>query len=179
MSDDVEIKISRSDRRRKTVSAVLADDGRTIEVQAPAGMSDADLAPVVERLKRRILHRVEMRSGADDEWLVARARELNAKYFDGKLRWREIRFVSNQDHRYGSCSPRDGTIRISHRVAAMPVWVRDYVIVHELAHLLEANHGAHFWRLVNRYPLAERSRGFLMAFGVAGDEDGSGQEELA
>jgi predicted metal-dependent hydrolase len=44
--------------------------------------------------------------------------------------------------------------------------VRDYVIVHELAHLLIADHSAEFWSLVDRYPLTERARGFLIAKGM-------------
>jgi predicted metal-dependent hydrolase len=73
------------------------------------------------------------------------------------------------NERWGSCSPATGAIRISDRLAAYPSWVRDYVIVHELGHLTHASHSDAFWRLVNRYPLAERARGYLIA--KAGDAE--------
>jgi predicted metal-dependent hydrolase len=79
---------------------------------------------------------------------------------------RVIRWVSNQNKRVGSCTPSKGTIRISHHVAEMPAFVRDYVIVHELAHLVEPNHSQGFWKLVTRYPRTERARGYLMAVGL-------------
>jgi predicted metal-dependent hydrolase len=44
--------------------------------------------------------------------------------------------------------------------------VLEYVVMHELAHLLEANHGPRFWQLVARYPRTERARGYLMAAGL-------------
>ena len=107
----------------------------------------------------------------DDADLERRARELNRQYFGGKLRWKSVRWVSNQNTRNGSCTPSQGTIRISHRLAKMPAFVRDYVLVHELAHLVEANHGPRFWKLVNRYPRTERARGYLMAVGLEALED--------
>lgn len=64
----------------------------------------------------------------------------------------------------------------------MPQWVIDYVLVHELAHLLVAGHNAHFWSLVDAYPETQRAKAFLegVAFatsrgltGEAGPEDHS------
>ena len=52
---------------------------------------------------------------------------------------------------------------MSSRLAAFPSWVLDYVLVHELAHLLVEHHGPQHDDLVNRFPLAERARGFLVA----------------
>ena len=95
--------------------------------------------------------------------LKRRAAELNRQYFGGKLKIHEIKWVSNQDKRHGSCTPSTATIRISDRLATMPGWVLDYVLVHELAHLIQANHSPAFWKLVTRYPLTERARGYLIA----------------
>ena len=164
----MDIKIVRSAQRAKTVSA-REQDGYLL-VQAPAAMSDAELQPIIEKLRRR-LERRQARAAPelDDAVLQQRAQELNRRYFDGALRWQSVRWVTNQEKsRWGSCTPATGAIRLSSRLAAMPAWVRDYVLVHELAHLLEANHGSRFWRLVNRYPRTERARGYLMA--LAGEE---------
>jgi len=168
---EIRVKINRSERRKKTVSARLVDGGTVLEIVAPESISDDELAPVIEKLRGQLLRRKDRAENADDQELAHRAAELNREHFGGKLGWRDIRYVSNQQHRYGSCTPATGTIRISHRVASMPPWVRDYVIVHELAHLVEANHGPRFWKLVNRYPRVERARGFLMALGLEGENE--------
>lgn len=178
MTENPTIRIIRSDRRQRTITARLAEGGAVLEILAPAGATDAELAPIIEQLKGRVLRRQAKEETADDADLARRAGELNRQYFAGKLSWREIRYVTNQQRRFGSCTPGKGTIRISHRVATLPAWVRDYVLVHELAHLREANHGPKFWTLVNRYPKTERARGYLMALGLEADGDESAAEDV-
>ena len=165
---DLEIRIVRSRRRKKTVEAKWIGD--VLEVRAPADLADAELTPIIDQLRRRLeAQRKRRRPPKSDKELAARAEELNQKYFDGELEIRSIRYVSNQQRRFGSCTPSRGTIRLSDRLKAYPKWVLDYVIVHELAHLVHANHTAAFWELVNRYPLTERARGFLIAMNMADD----------
>jgi predicted metal-dependent hydrolase len=157
------VKIIRSKRRRKTVGARL--EKGVLVIRAPAAMTDAELEPIINQLRARMTKRERVKLPSDND-LEKRARELNRELFDGKLKWQSIRYVTNQNSRFGSCTPEDATIRLSHRLATMPVWVRDYVIVHELAHLVEPNHGPDFWKLVNRFPKTERARGYLMAVGL-------------
>ena len=163
----MEIRVIRSKKRHKTVQAREVDG--TLEILAPARMSDKELAPYIVNLKERIQRR-RKKSELDNDALEKRASSLNNRYFDNRIKWASIRWVTNQTRRHGSCTPRRGTIRISHRVAAMPRFVQDYVIVHELAHLLEPNHSKKFWELVYRYPKAERARGYLMAVGMEDSE---------
>lgn len=162
------VEIIRSKKRQKTVSASLKSG--VLVVRAPARMSDAELVPIIENLQKRLERKVKPAPRSDDQ-LEKLAQLLNKSYFQGELRWQSIRYVNNQAKRFGSCTPSRGTIRLSRRLAAMPDWVLKYVMVHELAHLKEANHGPGFWRLVNRYPLTERARGYLMAIGLEEDSD--------
>jgi predicted metal-dependent hydrolase len=161
----------RSARRRRTISARL--DGDRLIVQVPTGLSRAEEQSWAEKLGSKILAARRRRELNTDGELAARAAAMNARHFEGKLQIVDIRYVTNQGQRFGSCTPSRGTIRISDRVAKLPPWVRDAVIVHELAHLMEANHSPKFWRLANRYPLMERARGYLMALGL---EDDAGEE---
>jgi hypothetical protein len=164
----MEIKIIRSHKRKRSISAKVVDG--VFQVRAPTHISETDLQPIIENLKKRWAKR-QTKSELDDQGLQRRAQELNRQYFDGKLKWKSIRWVTNQDQRFGSCTPAQSTIRLSHRLATMPAFVRDYVIVHELAHLIEANHSQKFWELVNRYPKTERARGYLMAVGLENLEE--------
>ena len=159
----METRIIRSKRRRKTVSARVVNG--VCVVRAPARLSDAELEPIVQKLVERLQNKREGQALSDTKLEVI-AKSLNRRYFDGKLQWQSVKWVTNQKKRVGSCTHSNRTIRISHHVAAMPAFVRDYVIVHELAHLAEPNHGPAFWKLVRRYPRTERARGYLMALGA-------------
>ena len=163
-----EVQIIRSERRERSVSARL--ERGALVVRAPASMPDHELTPIIEKLKERMERKVRPIAQSDEQ-LHARAMQINQRYFDGKLRWQSIQYVKNQTTLYGSCTPAYATIRISDRVASMPIWVQDYVIVHELAHLIEANHGPRFWAWVNRYPLTERARGYLIALALEKDSE--------
>jgi len=170
----MDIKIVRRHGRTKTVSARLIDG--VMVVHAPAQASDEELAPLIEKLRVRIEKR-ERRRQLDDVELRRLAERLNEEYFQGALRWESIAWSTRQDKLAGSCSTTARTIRISHRLAAMPSFVLEYVIVHELAHLLEANHGPRFWKLVNRYTRTERARGYLMAVHMEGADESAGDLE--
>lgn len=157
----MEVHVIRSARRKKTIAARVVD-GR-IEVRVPAGTpKEAEDAAVAE-MKAKI-HR---RQRSDDGELAQRAEELNGRYLQGKAKVHSIRWVSNQRHRWGSCSPGSGEIRISDRLIGLPQYVVDAVILHELAHTIEANHSPAFWELADRAPHAERAKGFLEAMEYA------------
>src|SRR5919112_1258544 len=69
----------------------------------------------------------------------------------------------------------EGLEKRSAQLQGMPGWVVDYVLLHELAHLLESGHTPTFWRLVERYPKAERARGFLEGVAVASGVEAYGE----
>jgi len=157
------IEVRRSPRRKKTISAQVV--GRALIVSVPERLSRAEEQRWVEKMTARLSQQRRRDRLNEDGALARRARELSHRYLGG-VEFSDIAWVDNQRSRWGSCSVDDRSIRISLELANYPGWVRDYVIVHELAHLLVADHSDRFWELVNRYPLTERARGFLIAKGV-------------
>lgn len=139
-------------------------------VLLPSRMTKREEAHWVTTMLERLDQRERRRRPPGDADLERRALQLAARYLDGAVEPRSVRWVSNMRSRYGSCTPDEGTIRLSDRIAPYPAWVRDYVLIHELVHLAVPNHSAAFWNLVARYPLAERARGFLIAKGMDDDE---------
>lgn len=149
------VEVVRSRRRHKTVQAYVVD-GR-IRVLVPAGMAPATEDKVVREMVERAIRRLT----PTEIDLPSRAASLARRYqlpLPNSIEWSD-----RQMQRWGSCTVAEGRIRLSRRLASMPGWVVDWVIVHELAHLAVPGHGPGFQALVTRYELAERAEGYLIA----------------
>lgn len=160
--DGVTVEVRRSPRRRRTVSA-YRQEGRLV-VLVPARLTKVEERQWVRTMLARVTASEQRRQRSDDD-LVERAARLGVAYLGGRVAPTSVRWVTNQESRWGSCTPAEGSIRISDKVRGMPAWVVDYVLLHELAHLIEPGHGPAFWSLLQSYPKLERARGYLQ--GVA------------
>jgi predicted metal-dependent hydrolase len=158
------VDIRRSKRRTRTVSAYR--DGERVVVLMPDRLSATEEARWVQTMLQR-LEKQRGRSRVSDEKLFARALDLACRYLPEGPEPTTVRWVANQNRRWGSCTPTDRSIRLSTRLQSMPGWVVDYVLVHELAHLVEPSHSGAFWNLVHRYPKSERAEGYLEGISAA------------
>lgn len=183
MDSAPQVVIRRSARRKRTVTAFRERD--TIVVLLPQRLSQKEEQRYVDELVRKVLAReTRVNAPQGDAELAERARALSQLY----LREQHpsgavppplptsVGWVDNQHHRWGSCTPSTGVIRLTSRLRPMPVWVVDYVLLHELAHLVEGNHTARFWSLVDQYPRAERAKGFLEGVLAADPQYGAVQQ---
>lgn len=141
-------------------------EGERTVVLIPARMSEAEERRWVGVMLDKLAAQESKRTLGDAE-LIARAERLSEQYFGGRARPLSVRWVTNQNTRWGSCTPAEGSIRLSHRIQGMPEYVVDYVLLHELAHLLVPGHGPRFWELLEAYPKTERARGFLEGVAAA------------
>jgi len=138
-------------------------------VSLPARTTRADEERWVAEMVERVLAS-ERKSRPTDTELTERAVQLSARYLGGRATPASVRWVDNMASRWGSCTPIDGTIRLSRRLVGMPAYVIDYVLLHELAHLLVPGHGPAFWRELAGYERLERAKGFLEGVDLAGGQ---------
>jgi len=155
----VRVEVVRSPRRHRTVSA--RPHGEVLRIAIPAAMSLRQEDRWVREMATR--HVRSLASVTID--LEARADSLSRRYDLPQAT--SVRWV-DMDSQWGSCTMAERSIRIASRVASFPSWVLDYLLVHELAHLVHGDHSPAFWEVVARYPRAERARGYLIA--KSGDE---------
>jgi predicted metal-dependent hydrolase len=165
----MQVKIIRSKNRRRTTSARLVSakgGSETMLVNAPADMPEDKLQNLIESFKKRFEKRKLKKQLNRQVDLMAICRKLKDQYFFyDQIDVNSIGYSTDQTTRWGVCNTRNKTILISHRLSEMPDWVRDYVIVHEMAHILHPDHSERFWKTVRRYKLSERARGYLIAKG--------------
>jgi predicted metal-dependent hydrolase len=169
---DPEVEVRRSARRRRTLT-VFRERGRLVAL-VPARLSVAQERSLLPPLVERFLRRESRRSLPLPEDELARHagdlyREFLADRTGSPLPAFSVRWVDNQQRRWGSCSTDTGSIRLSSRLRTMPVWVSDYVVLHELAHLFVASHSPDFHHLLAGYPHVERARAFLQGYQHAVD----------
>ena len=164
-ADGAPVEVRRSPRRIRTVAAFW--ENGTAVVAIPARFTAAQESEWVHRMLEKLHRQGERRSRkgskqpATDTALAAHAADLSAQYFGGRAVPTSVRWVRNQNSRWGSATPSEGSIRLSDKLRPMPQWVIDYVLLHELAHLLVAGHNAAFWKLLEAYPDTMRAKAFL------------------
>jgi len=111
------------------------------------GGSEAFAKWMLVRAEQKILPRVKLH-----------VRQLGVSYRDAE--------VSEGRLRWGSCTPRN-SLRFNWRLIKAPMSVIDYVIIHELAHLIEPNHTPRFWNIVRvQHPMAEKAKDWLKKHGA-------------
>lgn len=151
-----EVRIVWSPKRRRTVEATVRD-GQVV-VRVPGRMTIRDAHRHADDLTRKLSGR-RADHHLTDVALHDRARALAARYDlpePSGTRW-----SSRQQQRWGSCAAASGQVTVSDRLRDMPEWVLDAVLVHELAHLVEANHSKAFRELEARYERTAEADAFL------------------
>lgn len=133
------------------------------EIRIPAHFTKAQEREMVEQMLAKLEKKTSTRL-LDDDSLRTRAETLNKEILQGRATIGSVRWVSNQNTRWGSCTVSTGDIRISDRLRDVPAYVLDAVLVHELTHTFIPNHSKEFYAWADRVPKAERARGFLEAY---------------
>jgi predicted metal-dependent hydrolase len=124
-------------------------------------VTENDAPPAIELKHRRMILRVrpgtgqEKREALVEEWYRERLKEAVPPLLG---RWEPLLgvkakrwFVQRMKTKWGSCNHRSGTIRLNTELAKKPPECLEYIVVHELVHLLEPTHNARFLALMDRF----------------------------
>ncbi|MHA7281632.1 M48 metallopeptidase family protein [Arthrobacter sp. TMS2-4] len=173
------VEVRRSARRKRTVSADIRDG--VLRVSIPGHFSPSQERHWVERMVERMSAKYLAQPAVDDDQAAAeltrRAEALARRYLGGMGVPTTIGWVTNQNTRWASATPAHRSVRLSHRLQGMPEWVVDYVILHEMAHLIEPSHNAVFWNLLTAYPRTETAKAYLDGAAFAAHRNLTGAPE--
>ena len=161
LSGGAEIRVIRSSRRKKSIGAYREQGAIVISV--PARLSNSKVSAVIPELVEKILTK-EAKERLTDSQLHERSLYLLGKYLPefvitpASVTWRSM------NERWGSCTTVDRTIRISDRLNGAPEYVVDYLLVHELIHLMIPDHGVEFEGLLARFESSDRASAYLEGY---------------
>jgi hypothetical protein len=170
--DSITVDVVRDGRLRSRIHWEW--DGDHVRVRVPRHLPQREIDRQVAEIVADVKHRRSLVRARSDAELETIARQINRECYGGELAWHSIRWSTNMRTRLGSCTvsgPTSGDVRISDRLKDWPPWALAYVVAHELAHLRFPSHSKDFWAYLNRYPLAERARGFLMGIAFRAGQD--------
>lgn len=159
----MKIVLIRSKRRKRTVSARMKEE--CLEVRVPFWLPRYKAEQMARKFLKRIKKRTVKRTS--DSFLKKRAAVLNKSCLGNKVKDFSIRWSTRQKSIFGVCNSSKREIRISSRIKNAPSWVVDYLIIHEMAHLIFANHGRLFWQMVRKYPKHAEAKAFLKGWAMA------------
>ena len=162
--DGIEVRLQR--KKVKNLNLRIARDGDHVDASAPAWMAPADVADFVHRKHDWIEAQME-RVSATPMAQASQASKAEVAQWRAVVQacvpalvaaWEPIMGVKagqlayrNMTSRWGSCQPSTGRICINVRLALYPPECLEYVVVHELCHLLERGHGPRFHQLMDRF----------------------------
>lgn len=162
--DGIEVRLSR--KRVKNLNLRIARDGSHVSVSAPSWMTEREVTDFVRRKAAWIeVHLTEAAntpmaraSQASPEEIAQWRKVVSACVPPLVAAWEPIMGVKhgslayrNMTSRWGSCQPSTGRICINVRLALYPPECLEYVVVHELCHLLERGHGPRFHELMDTF----------------------------
>ncbi len=162
--DDLEVWVRR--KRVKNLSLYVKSPSARIEVSAPLRMSDARIRQFVSQ-KASWIRRKQAEILASPQSKAEEASDEEKRLWHDVVssftptlieKWEPVMGVKageiayrNMRSRWGSCKPSTGRICINTRLALYPPECLEYVVVHELCHLLERGHGPRFYALMDRF----------------------------
>ena len=164
---------------RKTVSIQIK--GGEIIVRAPRGLAVSKIEKIVDKhsewIKKALVRQAQREAGYESvgENDIKALRKAARAYFNEKcpifaekmgLEYKRIGITSART-RFGSCSSKKN-INFSFYLMLYPEEAREYVIVHELAHLVEMNHSPRFYQIIEHYLPDYKERRRMLKLGAVG-----------
>lgn len=162
--DGIEVRLSR--KRVKNLNLRISRDGSHVDVSAPSWVSEDEVRGFVRRKAAWIESHLAQaadtpmaRASQATPEEIAQWREVVSACVPALIAaWEPIMGVRagkvayrNMTSRWGSCQPSTGRICINVRLALYPPECLEYVVVHELCHLLERGHGPRFHQLMDTF----------------------------